>query len=69
MVEDVVVHVLSCSGPSVCDGRVEKSGGLQLMLAEIVRRVGRSEVAEPPMRVEPGAFANHLYVPARADKR
>jgi hypothetical protein len=43
------------------------------MLTEILRRVGQLEVAGPPIRVEPDAFAGHrhlpLHLPAQAGKR
>lgn len=69
MVEDVVAHVLLCSGPERVRQPARSCGGLQFMLTEIVRRIGRIEIAGPPIRVGAKAFAGPLHLPAQAGKR
>jgi hypothetical protein len=56
-------------GLSVYHSHVERLGGLQLMLTEIVRHVGQIEIAGPLTRAGSNAFAGDLDVPAQAGKR
>jgi hypothetical protein len=69
VVEDVVARVLLRSGPELHHSRWRNLGGVQLMVTEIVRRVGRIEVAGPLTRAGSNAYAGQVDLPAQAGKR